>query len=382
MSRRLVVLTEIIAPYRIPVFNALAARPGIDLHVIFLSKTDSSRRQWRIYEEEIRFSYEVLPSLRRRIGKFNFLLNSNVFRALRHAEPEVLICGGYSYLASWQAMNWAKRNRVPLLLWSESTAHDARNQHSPVEWLKKQFLGKCDAFLVPGAAAKSYIQQFASPSQKIFTARNAVDIELFAAKKTSTRKTANQLRSRLLLPARYFLFVGRLVEPKGVLDLIEAYGSLAPELRSRVGLVFAGEGPLRGKLEALARAIYPGKVRVIGFIQRDELANHYALAECLVMPTHSDPWGLVVNEAMACGLPVICTSVAGCAADLIRENGIMVPPGNIRKLAEAMGIIAGDGQLRHHMSTASAKLIQEYSPEACAAGFADAAVSSMERWDV
>src|SRR5690349_8758226 len=97
MKHRLVVLTEIIAPYRIPVFNALAARDEIDLHVIFLSKTDTSMRQWRIYEEEIRFSYEVLPSWRRRIGKYNLLLNSNLGDALRNAAPEVLVCGGYNY---------------------------------------------------------------------------------------------------------------------------------------------------------------------------------------------------------------------------------------------------------------------------------------------
>src|SRR5579864_2225367 len=382
MSHRLVILTEIIAPYRIPVFNALAVRKEIALHVIFLSKTDSSTREWRVYEDEIRFSYEVLPSWRRRVGKYNLLLNNNVSSALRTAKPEVLVCGGYNYLAAWQAMTWAKRNQVQFLLWSESTAHDRRGQHFPVEWLKRKFLHNCDGFLVPGQSALKYVQQFASPAQKIFVARNAVDIDLFAGKEESIRQTAERLRGQLGLPLRYFLFVGRLVRSKGVIDLIDAYRALPSQLRGVISLVFAGDGPMRAELEALARDIYPGSVHFSGFVHRDELASHYGLAECLVMPTHTDQWGLVVNEAMACGLPVICTSVAGCAADLIRENGIMVPPGNIRKLAEAMGIIAGDGQLRHHMSTASAKLIQEYSPEACAAGFADAAVSSMERWDV
>jgi len=373
MNHRLVVLTEIIAPYRIPVFNALAAHEGISLHVIFLSKTDASTRRWRVYEDEIRFSCEVLPSWRRRVGKCNLLLNNHVTSALSAAKPEVLICGGYNYVASWQALDWARRNRVQFLLWSESTAHDRRSQYFPVEWLKRKFLSNCDGFVVPGRSALEYVQQFASPAQKIFVARNAVDIELFAAKEESIRKAADRLRGELALPPRYFLFVGRLVRSKGVFDLIEAYRSLPSELRESISLVFAGDGPMRAELEALAREIYPGCVHFPGFVHRDELATYYALAECLVMPTHTDPWGLVVNEAMACGLPVICTNVAGCAADLIRENGILVASANVVQLADAMQKLATRPDLRRYMAAESMKLIQEYSPEACAAGFAQAA---------
>lgn len=375
MKRRLVVLTEIIAPYRIPVFNALASRTEIDLHVIFLAKTDTSRRNWRVYEDEIRFSYEVLPSWRRRIGKYNVLLNSGVVTRIRKADPEVLVCGGYNYPAAWQAMRWAKQNRVPFLLWSESTATDFREQYFPVEWLKKIFLRDCTGFLVPGRSAREYLQNFASPAQEIFLARNAVDIARFADRANMPEPTV-RLRERLALPARYFLFVGRLVRSKGVLDLIEAYRRLSVGLRSQVSLVLAGDGPLRGELEALARDIDPGVVLFAGFIQRDELAKYYGLAECLVMPTHTDPWGLVVNEAMACGLPIICTNVAGCAADLVHENGLLVPPADIGKLADAMTALATDRDLRRSMSCASLNLIQNYSPEACAEGFAEAALSS------
>jgi len=376
MSRRVVILTEIIAPYRIPVFNVLATRSEIDVHVIFLSRTDRSMRDWRVYEDEIRFSYEVLPCWRRRVGKYNFLLNSSVTSALRRANPDVLVCGGYNYLAAWQAMNWAKRNQIDFLLWCESTAQDRRGRHSLVEWLKRKFLHNCDGFVVPGHSALEYLKQFASPQQKIFLARNAVDIDLFAATEQKIRSTADRLRGELALPARYFLFVGRLVRSKGVVDLIEAYSELNPELRSQISLVFAGDGPLRAELEALARDIYPGSVHFAGFVQRDELANYYALAECLVMPTHTDPWGLVVNEAMACSLPVICTNVAGCAEDLIRANGIRVAPGDVRQLSEAMRTMATDADLRRYMSRESLRLIQNYSPEACAAGIAEAAVTS------
>src|ERR1700688_2199962 len=98
MKRRLVILTEIIAPYRVPVFNALAQLEEIDLRVIFLAETDPSIRQWRIYADEIRFSYQVLPSWRKRLGKYNLLLNQNVNEVLQNANPDVIVCGGYNYL--------------------------------------------------------------------------------------------------------------------------------------------------------------------------------------------------------------------------------------------------------------------------------------------
>src|SRR5579864_9354072 len=112
MRRRLVVITEIIAPYRIPVFNVLAKLSDVDLHVIFLSETDTSLRQWSIYKNEIQFSYEVLPAWRVRVSRHNFLLNRGVGRALSKCYPDIVVCGGYSYFASWKALAWAKWRRT------------------------------------------------------------------------------------------------------------------------------------------------------------------------------------------------------------------------------------------------------------------------------
>ena len=379
MKRRLAVLTEIIAPYRIPVFNALSRKAEIDLHVIFLAETDSSMRRWRTYADEIQFSYEVLPSWRRRLGKYNILVNQNVASAVRKAKPEVILCGGYNYLASWQAARWARRNEVPFLLWCESTSSDQRGKHLLVESLKQNFLRNCDGFVVPGRSALAYMRQGGVPSGKVFVAPNAVDNDLFSARGQIARGNSVRLRGELGLPARYFLFVGRLVKAKGVADLLEAYGSLESELRSQVGLAFAGDGPMRAELEALSRSIFPGAVHFPGFVHRDELASYYALAECLVLPTHSDPWGLVVNEAMACGLPVICTDVAGCAADLVKSNGRLVAARAPRRLADAMREIATDPELRDHMSRESRKLVRSYSPDLCATAISEAALAMQRR---
>jgi len=114
-------------------------------------------------------------------------------------------------------------------------------------------------------------------------------------------------------------------------------------------------------------------------VQRDDLAKYYGLADCLVFPTHSDPWGLVVNEAMACGVPVICGQSAGCAADLVKANGRLIDSRSVEQLAHAMEELAGDEDLRREMSRQSLKIIQNYSPELCAAGIAESASTILSK---
>lgn len=381
MIRKTVILTEIIAPYRIPVFNVLAQRTGLDLHVIFLAETDETLRQWRVYKDEIRFSYQVLPSWRWRAGKSSFLVNRGLWSALNKVKLEVLICGGYAYAASWEALLWARRQGVEFVLWSESNRHDARRRRAAVEWLKTYFLRHCDRFVVPGKASFEYLRSLGAAASSIVTAPNAVDNRWYAAQAESVRSHAAafrekmRLKLKLKLPLRFILFVGRLVREKGVFDLLAGYAKLESGVRSEVGLVFAGDGVAKEELMQQAKLISASAICFPGFAQREDLAGLYALAEALVLPTHSDPWGLVVNEAMACGLPIIASSVAGCSADLVEDgwNGYVVPPRDLEKLRVAMETVVRQPELRRQMSARSLERIQNYSPEACAEGLAAAA---------
>lgn len=374
MSRRIVIITEIIAPYRIPVFNALAQHERVDLHVIFLAENDPTEREWLVYKNEICFSYQVLPSWRRRVGRHSFLLNRGAEAALRRASPDFIVCGGYNYFASWQSMTWARRNRVPFGLWAESTSRDFRGGHALIEFLKIKFLRYCDAFVVPGKSSVQYLRHYGVPAEMIFTAPNAVDTQFFAERAAVICKDAAAYREALCLPTRFFLFVGRLVPEKGIFDLLDAYGGLAPELRKEIGLVFVGDGPARAALLQRAAKISPGSIQVKGFAQRELLPTFYALADVFVFPTHTDPWGLVVNEAMACGLPVISSDAAGCVADLIESgwNGRIVSAHDVGQLTSAMDEVAHDGELRSLMGQRSRERIEQYSPEAWASGMASA----------
>jgi glycosyltransferase involved in cell wall biosynthesis len=379
MTQRVAILTEIIAPYRIPVFNALARHEGIDLKVIFLSETDPTLRHWPVYKDEIRFAYEVLPSWRFRAGRSHWLLNTGLSASLKKFSPNAIICGGYNYAASWQALMLARRRRVRFILWSESNARDARHYRGPIESLKAHFRKRCDGFVVPGKSAFEYLRSLGAAAEHIFTAPNAVDNSFFAGRVGDIRRQSAAFREKFALPQRFILFVGRFVPEKGVFDLLDAYAKLESGVRSEVGLVFAGNGISREELVQRSKRISPGMVCFPGFAQREDLAGLYALADALVLPTHSDTWGLVVNEAMACGLPVIVSEVAGCAADLVEDgcNGYVVPPRDSEKLRVAIDSLVRQPALRQQMRARSLERIQGYSPDACAEGLAAAATSSV-----
>ena len=374
MNRRLVIITEIISPYRIPLFNALAQHPGVDLHVIFLGETDPNLREWRVYRDEITFSFQVLRSWRKRIGRYNALLNARILSALKKSHPEAILCGGYSYVASWEALWWARKHDVPFLLWSESHRQDQRRQLAPVEFLKRQFLRRCSGFVVPGRSALDYLKTQSVGDQPTFIAPNAVDNKLFAVGADRARKHATARREHLKLPPRYYLFVGRLVREKGIFELLKAYAKLDTRMRQQIGLVIVGDGPCRLQLQEVAAGVSPGTVVFPGFVHREELVDYYGLAEAFVLPTYTDTWGMVVNEAMACGLPVIVSQLAGCTADLVQEgcNGILVQSKDVASLEAAMKRIGGDAELIRRMGEVSARLILDYSPEKWAASVAEA----------
>ena len=380
MSRKILIVTDIIAPYRIPVFNVLACQPGLDLHVVFLAETDERLRQWRVYTDEIRFSYQVLPSWWWRSRRHDLLINRGLRTALNRRSPDVIICGGYNYIASWEALLWARRRKTKFVLWSESNGCDARARRPWVESLKAYFLKKCDTFVVPGKASREYLKMFGVSERNILSAPNAVDNIFFATQAVVAKAHAAAFREKLRLPSRFILFVGRLVAAKGIFDLLEAYAKLESRVRCEVGLVFAGDGISKEEMMRRAGQISPGMVCFPGFAQREDLAGLYALADLLVLPTHSDPWGLVVNEAMACGLPIIVGDVAGCSLDLVEDgwNGYVVPPSDPNRLSAAISSVLRQPELRQTMSTNSLQRIQNYSPEACAAGLAAAATSRMD----
>jgi glycosyltransferase involved in cell wall biosynthesis len=354
---RISLLTEIPAPFRIPLFNALAADPDAELEVLFLSGLDP-KRPYPLYVNEFRFKWRILPGreLQRR-GRW-IVLSRGVFRALARARPSVVVIGGWNQPAFWIAAFYSRVTRTPLVAWVESTARDERAQGRGIEWLKRMLTRSCRAFLVPGNASAEYLITLGVDPARIAHAPNAVDIYIFGDTVRHARSERTRLRAELGLSRCTFLYVGRLDPEKGVDVLLEAARSVEADF------AIIGAGKDADRLARLA----PPNVRFIGRLERDALVPWYAATDAFVLPSLSDQWGMVLNEAATAGLPLVSTDAPGAAHDLVEDdvNGFRVPAGNAEKLSLALSRVAADEEFRTRASERSIEIASRYTPAAWA----------------
>lgn len=345
-KRRIALLTEIPAPYRIPLFNALATEPGIALRVLFLAEHDP-RRDYTVFEREFSFDHAVLPGAGTQLRGRWIVFSRGTQHELDRFDPDVVLLGGWNQPAFWGGLRWARRRNRPVLLWVESTLHDERSGSVVLERLKRRAVAAASGFVVPGRAAREYVESLGVPSERIVIAPNAVDLTIFGQEPARPPKDECT-----------FLYVGRLSPEKGLDVLLEAFDAVPGTL------LIAGRGPLEEELHEQAG----DRVRFLGQVARDELPALYAAADCFVLPSRSEPWGMVLNEAAAAGLPLVATLATGGAYDLIDEgvNGYRVPVDDPAALAAALQRVAGSGEWRRRAAERSRELTKGYTGEAWA----------------
>jgi glycosyltransferase involved in cell wall biosynthesis len=345
---RLALLTEIPAPYRIPLFNALSER--VDLRVLFLAEHDPRRGFYEPHREEWRFDHRVLggPQLQRS-GRW-LVLNRGVLRELRRFRPDAVAVGGWNQPAFWLALAYCRARRIPLLIWIESTARDARSEARALALARAAMVRGASGAYVPGTAAAAYARSLGI--ELVETAPNAIDASIFAQAAVDRSKRDGCT----------FLYTGRLDPEKGLDTLLEAFREVPGEL------VLVGGGSDEERLRGLAG----DRVRFEGPRERDELVAYYRDADVFVLPSRSEPWGMVLNEAAAAGLPLVATERSGAAHDLIEEgvNGFRVPAGDVAVLRARLTRFAEDPAFRASAGARSRELARGFTPEAWAEGVA------------
>jgi glycosyltransferase involved in cell wall biosynthesis len=204
------------------------------------------------------------------------------------------------------------------------------------------FLPRLDAHLYVGERNRAYLKHYGVPDERLFFAPHFVDNQFFAVGAEEARRSrkAEELRRCLGIPrdAFVYVFVGKFAPVKRAADFIRAgLGILNSDAGKDVHLVLVGDGPLRDELEQLAGA-QADKIHFLGFQNQSQMPVVYAASNALVLTSQTETWGLVVNEAFACGIPAIVSDTIGCIPDLIHEGetGFTYPLGDIAALEQRM----------------------------------------------
>ena len=362
----LALLTNTPAPYRVPVWKHLAAWTGGAFAVRFTAARDR-RRTWAVPTDEMHFDWQLLSDGRGGGWLPPVRAGASMLRFLACSRPQSVICGGYDSLAAWVTFVWCKATRTRFVLWLEATRRDSRRPGRIRRWLKRRIVSGADAIAASGKATVEYVKDLGAPDERIFIAPFGGDYEAFA--REAAKVDATREKQRHGWPSRLVLYSGRLVREKGVFVLLESFRLLTAELPD-VGLLIVGDGPERQAMEDWCRRSGLELVYFAGAQEYKRMPYFYALADVLVLPTFSDPWGFVVNETFACSVPAIVSRVAGACDDLIveGETGFTVEPGNPEDLAVKIRRLLEDEPLRLRMSANCRRLIQNYSAEAWAKG--------------
>ncbi len=378
--KRVLLLNNVPAPYFDPLFEILGRESGWQLTVCYTSAwnrdvgwaetgLDQSRSHGTIVLDQ-RF-----PGLRKYLssqlaGAFALL------EALIRQRPDYVICYGYTLKPQMVLLCWAMLTRTYFAVIGDANIHSDL-AHGLKRLVKNLWLGvvtrRAAALITIGTANRRFWESYGARPGRLFEARFAVDNDYFAGAIAERKEDVTARRSQLGLSGKVvFLFVGRLVKRKNVDLIIAAARQLNDQ---RLAVVIAGAGEEREALEAEAA----GDPRIIfaGGVAPSELPLYYAISDVLVLPAAQEPWGLVINEAMACGLAIIAHRHCGATIDLVDDqNGVILESFSIAEMVEALRLLADNDEMRRRMQERSRLRIQGWSIPSAARGIIEAVETS------
>jgi glycosyltransferase involved in cell wall biosynthesis len=362
-----------------PQWRLMAQNPHLDMTMAFCSLQGAEPGIDPEFGVEVVWDVPLLDgyrwihvpnrSLRPRLGRFFGLVNTGLWKLIKDGKFDGVLVYGYAYASYWIAFLAAKSAGVPVILGT-----DATRLQTPYRgwWWKKlvkrpvvQFIYRnvADTIAVPSTATSQFLRSLGIPDEKMVLTHYTVDNDYFF--KSSERADRKGKREKWRVPesAPVVLYCAKLLPRKRPQDMIAAFSRLRdfdPKIYDSAYLVLAGEGPMREELIRAAdtRGI-ADRVRFLGFVNQLELPSVYAASDLFVLPSEHEPWGLVVNEAMACGLPVVVSDRVGARLDLVVPGvtGEIYPVGDVEALAAILRrLLSNPGELSRMRDAARARL--------------------------
>lgn len=374
---RVVFLTNIISPYRLPAFERLAATPGWDFHILINAASEFDR-SWDVATGDLQVGQSKTWSIKRTVRStdpvpfeqvITLHLPRSLWSDLNRLKPDVVIShemGPRTMLAA----AYCKRHRIPLVIWAYQSRVSATQSNGLKDFVRRTLLKQAAVVVGMGTQAREVLQNLGVERARILDAPNSADVDKIAQWLTQedTHTSARTIREKYGAGRKLACVFGRLVPLKGTSSILNHWQKLPKAVREQWRLVFVGEGPLA---ETITQLNDPGIIHA-GVVAPEHMAAWYKATDLHVFPTLGDVWGLVVNEAMQCGVPTLCSRYAGCAEDLVCDgvDGFIYDPVSDqahRRLEQALTCpgLAAMGQL------AQAK-IRSNTPGRLADAFRDA----------
>lgn len=343
------------APYWRDRFNQLSQCAGIDLEVIFLA-AQSALQQWQNDCAHWTFKYRFATKKRTRSGYYNVIPSIPDPKPILNGEFDCLIMP-YADMSCLASAFICKIKNKPYILFSANTRWDKRVNSHFRKWIKYAAFRNAAGILATGIAQYDYAIECGAPPNKVFVIGNPAVQHKSQFKNDSEKRRLRNIHD--LQQKVVVLYVGRLGKEKGLDALLKAVSFFR---RDEVHLILAGAGPQEASLRKLAVQLEINPT-FTGFVEESRLSEYYALADIFVLPSMSESWGLVVNEAMEFRLPVILSDHVGSAPMLLREgvNGFSVKAGNVEALVKAMHLLVENPDLRREMGKKSKEIISQHS---------------------
>ncbi|MBE9203843.1 glycosyltransferase family 4 protein [Synechocystis salina LEGE 06099] len=371
MPLKVGVLTTHPIQYQVPWFRLLAQEPTIDLRVFYCLLPTAAQQgdgfgvafEWDIplldgYQYQVLTNVAQTPS----VTSFNGCDTPEIFAMVKGQPWDAFIVNGWVAKSCLQLLLSCRLHQVPCIVRGESNNLSLRPGWK--RQLQRLLIGQYSAYLPIGSANRQFYLDAGVRSEKLFFTPYCIENKRFADQADNLRGQKLALREKFHLDPHgiTFLYCAKFVDKKRPLDLLQAIAELKEQGKATGQVLMVGDGTLRPACEVLVKE-HNLPVQFTGFLNQAEIVAAYVAADCLVLPSDAgETWGLVVNEAMACGLPAIVSNQVGCHADLIvpERTGWTYPLGEITQLGDRLttAINLGSPGLTAWAKTPSKKLWQ------------------------
>ena len=368
MIYHLAVLTSHVIQYQDPLFRRLASNEHIDLTVLFCSRMGAAEYSDRDLGVTFQWDLDMLDGYRHRFlrnisfSKAGFwsLINPDVVPALLHERFDAVLVMGWGSVTTWLAFATSLCRGIPIFINGDNVfPRDAPTLRGRIRSGALRFLFKrTAAFMVLGALNGDYYRHYGADPRRFYSMPYAIDNERFFRASRMSIAQRTQLRQELGLdPDRVsILFSGKLIKRKNPLHVLLAFERM--QYRDRTMVIFVGEGAERPALEDYIRTHRLDHVHFLAFVNQTRLPEVYGLADVLVLPSSHEHWGLVVAEAMACGLPVLISDQVGAKGDICDgEHDTVFTVGDINRIAGMLDALVYSSELRVEMGARSLEII-------------------------